>query len=271
MTSQDSQVEWWVTYADNESSKNYTHKFGLFRLQKVFRESPTEGPQAKKVKFSNIQEELGKQFPDHVVSQYAVSKSIAKAFPRAISKRSGKSRKVHVFGMESARESFTSEEQSTSLQQSASVDPSTSVHQSSLVDSLREENEQLRQRIQQLQSQLERSRPCTLSHQMDLVVQHAKHAVHGPDTLEHFRDFSIDAIVAELHEHAPDLYQLFIQLANTSRSITTESDHRSVEELKAVASFSCLLNARNRRAKGIQLLISLMLIARATSRQVRYV
>ena len=69
---------------------------------------------------------------------------------------------------------------------------------------------------------------------MDLVVQHAKQVVYGPDTLEHFYEFSFDAVVDELQAHALDLYQLFIQLANTSR---TGSDHHGVEELKAVASF----------------------------------
>ena len=39
-------------------------------------------------------------------------------------------------------------------------------------------------------------------------------------------------------------------------------------EIKAVTSLCSLLNARSVRTKGLQLLISMMLVARATSKQV---
>ena len=47
---------------------------------------------------------------------------------------------------------------------------------------------------------------------------------------------------------------------------------RPDEELKAVMALCTLLNARSARTKGLQLMVSLMLVARATGRQVyRYI
>ena len=43
---------------------------------------------------------------------------------------------------------------------------------------------------------------------------------------------------------------------------------RPDEELKAVMALCTLLNARSARVKGLQLMVSLMLVARATGRQV---
>ena len=43
---------------------------------------------------------------------------------------------------------------------------------------------------------------------------------------------------------------------------------RPDEELKAVMALCTLLNARSARTKGFQLMVSLMLVARATGRQV---
>ena len=50
----------------------------------MFCKSPKAGAVANTVKFSDIQEEVRKQFPDHVVSNYASSNLIAEAFPGVI-------------------------------------------------------------------------------------------------------------------------------------------------------------------------------------------
>jgi len=84
---------------------------------------------------------------------------------------------------------------------------------------------------------------------MDLTLQHSKQTIHDPDTLDHFHEFSVDAVIDKLQEHGPDLYQVFMELGDASRGITTESVERS---RMLLASFSCLLNATSRRAKGIQ-------------------
>ena len=90
----------------------------------------------------------------------------------------------------------------------------------------------------------------------------------APDTCEHFCQYSLDAVIAEMKSLAPDLYHLFMQLGKTSRNV--ESHETSTEQIEAVMSLCALLNARSMRVKGIQLLLSLMLMARSTNRQVSY-
>ena len=72
--------------------------------------------------------------------------------------------------------------------------------------------------------------------------------------------------VAELEKHSPELYQLFEKVGDTERN--AEGDEQSTEGVKAICSLCSLLNARSSRAKGLQLMMSLMLIARSTARQV---
>jgi hypothetical protein len=90
--------------------------------------------------------------------------------------------------------------------------------------------------------------------------------IQGPDTIDHLHEFSIDSIISDLRQHSPDLYSLFLKIGNTRRN-TCDDKGLSTEDIKAVASLCTLLNARSNRVKGLQL-INLMLITRATSRQV---
>ena len=77
----------------------------------------------------------------------------------------------------------------------------------------------------------------------------------------------MDAAIGEVQSIAPDVYQFFVQLGNTDRN--KSDDEVSVEERKAIMSLCTVLNARSQFANGLQLLLSIMLIARATSKQVR--
>ena len=54
----------------------------------------------------------------------------------------------------------------------------------------------------------------------------------------------------------------------TSTQRNARDGARPDEELKAVMALCTLLNARSARTKGLQLMVSLMLVARATGRQV---
>lgn len=91
--------------------------------------------------------------------------------------------------------------------------------------------------------------------------------MHGPDTLERLQSFTIDTVLAELHTYTPDILQLFETLGQTSRNI--HGNDLAVEQIKGLVSICTLLNARTHRAKGLQLLIGIMLIACATSKQVK--
>ena len=132
---------------------------------------------------------------------------------------------------------------------------------------LRAENEQLSIKVHQLEEQ--NSCPTSgplLVRQMDSLIKHSNQILHGPNTPARFPAFSMAVVTEEIQSIAPDVYQLFIELGGTERNATdTET---SVEQKKAVMSLCTTLNARCRTANGLQLLLSFMLIARATSKQV---
>ena len=73
----------------------------------------------------------------------------------------------------------------------------------------------------------------------------------------------MSAVISELQSDCPELYK---QLGSTQRN--ARDGARPDEELKAVMALCTLLNARSARTKGLQLMVSLMLVARATGRQV---
>ena len=105
-----------------------------------------------------------------------------------------------------------------------------------------------------------------IAQQMDALLQHGHQIIHGPDTPHHFPEFLMDAVTGEVQTIAPDFYQLFVQLGDTARY--QSDDETTVEQRKAIMSLCTILNARSRLANGLQLLLSFMLIAQATSRQV---
>ena len=76
----------------------------------------------------------------------------------------------------------------------------------------------------------------------------------------------MSAVISELQSDCPELYKLVQQLGSTQRN--ARDDARPDEELKAVMALCTLLNARSARTKGLQLMVSLILVARATGRQV---
>ena len=105
-----------------------------------------------------------------------------------------------------------------------------------------------------------------LCSEVDSVVCSRQMLLHGPDTVERFEEFSMSAVITELQASCPPLYQLVQQLGCTPRN--ARDGCLPDEELKGVMAVCTLLNARSARVKGLQLMISLMLVARATGRQV---
>ena len=73
-------------------------------------------------------------------------------------------------------------------------------------------------------------------------------------------------LIDELKSSCPELYKLMQHLGNTQRNAVAGSIPD--EELKTVMAICTLLNARSARVKGLQLMISVMLVARGIGRQV---
>ena len=105
-----------------------------------------------------------------------------------------------------------------------------------------------------------------LQSEMNFVVSSRQMIRCGPDTVEHFENFSMSSVIAELQASCPEVYSLVQRLGSTQRN--ARDGALPGEELKAVMAICTLLNARSVRVKGVQLMISLMLVARGTGKQV---
>ena len=105
---------------------------------------------------------------------------------------------------------------------------------------------------------------AAIRQEMNSIVSPRHSVYHGPSTLAHFNNFSIDGIMNEFRLHAPELWKLFPPIAQAElHSLDSEED-----TTKVVVSLCTLLKSRSKRVLGLQLLISFMLIARETSRRV---
>ena len=221
-------------------------------LRQTFQDAPTDGPATKMIKFSDIHQGLSQQFPSDNISAQCCSKIVDNIFPESKRVRVGKQRVCYVVGLQS----FVSPEhvQAENIQLKATV-------------------QQLQERIRELEGGTSPSMlpkcDCTplLLRQMDSLLQHGDHIIHGPSTPARFSDFSVQALTDEICSAAPDVHRLFLSLGDTERNQVDEGT--PVEERKAIMSLCMVLNARQRQANGLQLLISFMLIARATSKQVK--
>ena len=72
-----------------------------------------------------------------------------------------------------------------------------------------------------------------LSQQVCKIVQRGEHVVHGPDTKDHFDTFSMDAVMEELKQEVPDVFQLFMSLGEARRSQADPNDEVGVEQIKS--------------------------------------
>jgi hypothetical protein len=66
---------------------------------------------------------------------------------------------------------------------------------------------------------------------------------NGPDTVAHFKAFSMSGMIAELQAGCPELYSLVQKVRNTQRNV--KGGGTSDEELKGVMAICTLLNARS--------------------------
>ena len=112
--------------------------------------------------------------------------------------------------------------------------------------------------------------PSHLQSQMQVALHPSNVLYSGPSSIERFHSFSVESAVAELKRLAPDVYRLIATLATTHRlDVEGEDREARLTDLRCVTSLSTLLKNRSMKVLGIQLLLSFMLIARATSKQVR--
>lgn len=225
-------------------------------LRSVYQEVPQDCPLAKRVKLSNVHVKFEEKYAK--CSHHKLAELLQKAFPNSESKVAGKTRTKHIFGIQPIEPQPTEPPLTSEL----------SITQ--LTEELRSEraqNVKLQEKIHCLEArirELESTSPSYLTMQVDALPQSSLTA-SGPDSYEHFHEFTVEGMIHELQELVPDLYGLFMHLGDVSR--TVGPDAVSTQKLKAISALCTTMNARSSRVKGLQLLISMMLIARSTSKQ----
>lgn len=221
-------------------------------LKKRYRESPSS---EKKVKFSDIQEDLTSHFPTASWNARIVSETVRTAFPRSESKQHGRSHSRYIHGIEENQCDPTDSSSSAMV----------------LLEAERRKNESLLSRIRLLEqenTELRRTalQPDLLENQLQQVMNSSRSVYHGPDSVAHFDSFSIDGVISELRTHCPDVFQLFNALGRIERC--DDPCSAQVAQLRSVSSLLTIIKCRSVKVLGVQLLLTFMLIARATCKQV---
>lgn len=224
-------------------------------LRSVYQEVPQGCPLPKQVKLSDVHEQLEERYAK--CSHYQLATLLQKAFPNAESKIAGKSRTKHIIGI---RPVVQIPDPITSKQSIAQLTEQLKTERAQNVELL-EKMHFLEARIRELES----TSPSHLATQVDTLPQSSL-AASGPDSYVHFCEFTVEGMIRELQKQVPDVYGFFMHLGDVSRNVGP--DGASTQELKAITALCTLMNARSSRVKGMQLLISIMLIARSTSKQV---
>lgn len=215
------------------------------------------------MKFSEVEQVMKDRFPD--LTNVDISRILRQAFPAVVTERS-----TFAIGV---RRRSSSSALSPSSQSSLVSPPNLS---QAITHPLQLENARLLARVHQLEQENQHLKsliredsvhPSTLEQEV-LRLTLSPVFVHGPDNLEGFEKFSLDTVLSEVKTLAPNLLSLFNRLAAAKRNQSDGSDEVALEGIKALVALCVLINARSRRAKGLQLFMSTMLIARATSKQV---
>lgn len=194
---------------------------------------------------------------------------IKEAFPTSLSKRSGHNRETHIFGLQAKSHSGPSTStsqtiESTALQENLLLRERIKQLQVNECSSLKAKVEQLETRLQDI----EQYSPVALSDQPNHLMSPSNAVYHGPNTIQHFTDFSMEALIAECNQHAPDLLRLLNELGQTDRHRPEEGETSIAGQVKTLMSLFTLVKCRSTKVLGIQLLITFMLIARSARCQV---
>lgn len=197
--------------------------------------------------------------PSSTVSTQSLSRAIGAQFPNIESKHLGKARHLYIFGMDRI-----CDEGETSTSVASTLDDS-----SEQIALLQHQIHLLQKQVSELeQQQVSLISTEKLDTQMSQQLLHPRHCIfYGPNIVDHFDEPSVDAIITELGTHAPDLYELFNVMGQTSQHNEAD-DLTQLSKLRVMTSLTALLKCRSVRVLGIQLLLTFMLIARSTGRQI---
>ena len=142
-------------------------------LKELYNESetPGDGPKAKRVKFSDIQESISQRFPNALLSSHHSSLLVKQAFPNSRTKRLFKERQTFIFGIYPATPEPVPE-----IQKARPT-----------LEDLQEENRLLRKKVTELEAEVrghEDQAQSTFSLELDNLLRHGKFTLNGPDIFQ---------------------------------------------------------------------------------------
>ena len=88
----------------------------------------------------------------------------------------------------------------------------------------------LRVRVSQLVQATTSTTTSSLTTEADHLLHRNMAMYHGPNTIDHFREFNLERIRAEIKRIAPALFQLFTTL---SLSAVTSDDDQNGDDMKS--------------------------------------
>ena len=233
-----------------------------------------EAPPEKRIRFYEVHDKLHNQFN---VSATHTAKVLKAAFPQTERKRVGREKHSYYTRITWKARPVSSHPQPPPQLVGASPSslplglvPVTQPppEPPSAVAQLLARNYELESRVKHLEERMEKMvSAAQIEQEVASLVQSEGQVVYGPDTPEHFQSFSLDQVSREVQSGAPTLYGLMQMICDTSRNAQDDGG-TTVEETKALVSCCILLNSRSQRVSGIQLLMSLMMVARGISKQV---
>ena len=212
-------------------------------------------PGAKPMKVSSIKIALERNF-SRKYEHKIVSRILQEEFPTAEKKIYSSDRTMHIFGIEKV-----GEEPSMSTVE----DDEEKQHLKCRIQELEETVRTLEHRVRELEQVVHNTSSSVLTTQADRLLHSNMAVYHGPNNITHFEEFSLDTISTEIKQNAPALFQLFRALCH---NITVDEDP-TCDDTKLITSLSVALKSRSTKVLGLQLLVGMMLVGRATNRRVR--
>ena len=101
--------------------------------------------------------------------------------------------------------------------------------------------------------------------ELDALYQAGGPFTDGPSTHKLLHDFSISMLSDQLSKHSPHLHAI-ISTLNCPHDDSAQA--HAIHNIRGITALSIIARRRSNKMKGLQLLVSLMLTARAVSRQV---
>ena len=173
-------------------------------LKRSYQSTPTEGPEAKRVKFAEVHHALTQQFPCDELSLQCCATVISEAFPETKRVRVGKTKLSYVVGLEETLVTPASLQMETLLSTATDAIKTENTQFRAENAHLSAEVQQLHERIKNLEAEYLHavSTECAtsplLTQQMDKLLRYGDNIIHGPSSPSHFSDFSLKALSEEI-------------------------------------------------------------------------